>query len=74
MKNIKTFEAFTSDEDDDNFLKVGSLVSIPEDEFQGPVVAIKGDVITVETPFGDKDYNIEDLELLGGQRHRGEEQ
>ena len=55
-------------------MKVGSLVSIPEDEFRGPVVAIKGDVITVETPFGDKDYNIEDLELLGGQRHRGEEQ
>jgi hypothetical protein len=73
MKNIKTFEGFTSqfDEDDEKFLKVGSLVSIPEDEFQGPVVAINGDVITVETPFGNKDYDIEDLELLGGQKHIG---
>jgi hypothetical protein len=74
MKNIKTFEGFFSefDEDDENFLKVGSLVSIPEDEFQGPVVAINGDVITVETPFGNKDYDIEDLELLGSQKHKGQ--
>ena len=46
-------------------IKVGSLVTIPKDEFQGPVVAINGDVITVETPFGNEKYNIKDIELLG---------
>jgi hypothetical protein len=53
-------------------IKVGSLVTIPKDEFQGPVVAINGDVITVETPFGNEKYNIKDIELLGGEYEIGE--
>ncbi len=47
-------------------IKVGSVVIIPKDEFDGKVVAVNGDEITVKTPFGNEKYNIKDVELLGG--------
>jgi hypothetical protein len=53
-------------------IKVGSLVTIPKDEFDGKVIAVNGDEITVKTPFGNEKYNIKDIELLGGEYEIGE--